>query len=956
MSRISLQKQLLILVMATMIPLFFLHEAIEISEDISTVRQHTAADVRNLATALLPLLKSALIIGDLATAQETLDNIANPNQFRYLRLLDAHAEQILLEGRPKPAQAIAPPSTAPEWFVTALDFRFQVQEFPVAAGGEVYGVLVAEPSAIFLVAHIWERLYSALLIWLFTLALLALLLKFILHRGLQPIENLAATAHRFGSGDLSCRATIGDDAPEVAETAQAFNTMAASLAESREKLEGRVRQATRELENLITRIPVGIYKMRMLADGGICYDFVSPRWCALLDLDETTIRRDPWALLSRLHPEESKAFAHQFDDAKASLSPFSWEGRLRDGLPVRWLRIEAMPTVLDNGDILWEGILYDISAGKLREEELDHIAHFDQLTGIPNRVLLADRMRQAIAHAQRAEANLAVCYLDLDGFKPVNDALGHKAGDVVLIEIARRLNGTVRGDDTVARIGGDEFVLLLSGMSGMDEYEAILKRILEAVRAPIVIGCDRVSVSASIGISLYPQDDSDPDILLRHADQAMYLAKQAGRGKFHFFDLNLEEAARRHRDLLHQIEHGLTGNEFELYYQPKVNMRLGTVLGFEALIRWWHPEKGLLLPKDFLPLIEDNDLIIALGEWVISQALGKLGEWHRQGLDLTISVNIAPRHLEQEGFVERLRALIAIHADAPAEKLEIEIVESSALSDTDRIYDLIAECRKMGVSFALDDFGTGYSSLTYLKSLPAQTLKIDQSFVRDMLVDANDLAIVEGVIGLTEIFHRRVVAEGVESVEHGTLLMNLGCEVAQGYGIARPMPAEAIDEWLRTWKPNPAWKNGGSSLWTRDDLPLIVAESNHRAWIDALIAFVNGAVAEIPELDGSLCRFGKWYVEGGQRRYGTIAEFSAIATVHARVHELGGALVALVNDGRTPEAQAKLPELVGLRDELLLLLRRLVKATGSSVLCQGNILPERPTEICRHCALLEISS
>jgi EAL domain-containing protein (putative c-di-GMP-specific phosphodiesterase class I) len=338
----------------------------------------------------------------------------------------------------------------------------------------------------------------------------------------------------------------------------------------------------------------------------------------------------------------------------------------------------------------------------------------------------------------------------------------------------------------------------------------------------------------------------------------------------------------------------------------------------------------LLLPGEFLPFVEGTDLSVAIGNWVITKALAQLGAWQRAGLDFTVSVNIAPRHLLAGDFVVALRRHLAAHGDAPPQRLELEVLETAALEDCRHVAGIIQECCQLGVSFALDDFGTGYSSLTYLKTLPAQTLKIDQSFVRDMLTDANDLAIVEGVIGLTEVFRRQVIAEGVETVEHGTLLLNLGCELAQGFGIARPMPAAAVAEWMRAWKPDPAWSAVDSVRWPRDDLPLVIAESNHRAWIEEIAGYVEGRQTEVPELDPHNCRFGAWYAGGGQRRYGHSADYASIGAIHARTHALGTELKNLVDGGERTTAQARLPELFALRDDLLAHLHRLMAAVMSS--------------------------
>ncbi len=451
------------------------------------------------------------------------------------------------------------------------------------------------------------------------------------------------------------------------------------------------------------------------------------------------------------------------------------------------------------------GLSADITPLKNHEYDLERIAHFDPLTGIPNRVLLADRLAQALAHTHRAGNHMAVCYLDLDGFKPVNDQFGHEVGDQLLIETSLRIRDCLRAGDTVARIGGDEFVLLLLDFSDSRECEAVLERMLCKVAEPLSIADNLVCVSASVGLTLYPDDLASADTLLRHADQAMYVAKQRGKNRYHLFDQELDRIALIRGETLTQIEAALLNDQFLLYFQPKVNMRLGKVLGAEALIRWQHPERGLLSPAAFLPDIEGTELVIALGNWVLARALDHLQKWQDMGLNIVISINIAPRHLLHQDFVETLKAGFAAHPRLRPRCLELEILETAALEDIGRVTAVMKECQKLGVGFALDDFGTGYSSLTYLKALPADTLKIDQSFIRDILGDPEDLAIVAGIINLTAAFHRQVIAEGVETEEHGLLLLKLGCDNAQGYGIARPMPAEDLPGWITNWLPNQEW-------------------------------------------------------------------------------------------------------------------------------------------------------
>ncbi len=448
----------------------------------------------------------------------------------------------------------------------------------------------------------------------------------------------------------------------------------------------------------------------------------------------------------------------------------------------------------------------DISSIKEHQNVLERIAQFDPLTHLPNRLLLADRLQQAMTQAQRRGQQLAVAYLDLDGFKSANDRHGHDVGDQLLIAVATAMKNTLREGDTLARIGGDEFVAVLIDLDGVESCLPMLTRLVEAAATPVKLGELVLQGSASAGVTFYPQaNEMESDQLLRQADQAMYQAKLAGKNRYHVFDSAHDSSMRLHHESLEHIRQALERGEFVLHYQPKVNMRSGQVIGAEALIRWQHPEKGLLPPATFLPAIENHPLAVEVGDWVIDTALTQLEAWQTAGLDLPVSVNIGGRQLQQADFVERLLATLDRHPQVKPTSLEFEVLETSALVDMAQVSNVIEACIQIGVKFALDDFGTGYSSLTYLKRLRVAILKIDQSFVRDMLDDPDDLAILEGVIGLAAAFKREVIAEGVATIAHGTLLLQLGCELAQGYGIARPMPAEHVPAWVATWQPDAAW-------------------------------------------------------------------------------------------------------------------------------------------------------
>jgi diguanylate cyclase (GGDEF)-like protein len=464
-----------------------------------------------------------------------------------------------------------------------------------------------------------------------------------------------------------------------------------------------------------------------------------------------------------------------------------------------WLSLEANTGVTDTDCLV---AMVDISKRKLAEVMLKRIAHYDPLTDLPNRVLLADRLSQSMVQCQRRNQSLAVAFMDLDGFKAVNDLHGHNVGDDLLIEVAQRMKEALREGDTLARIGGDEFIAVMVDLENIENSEPVLKRLLKAAADPVNLGDVVMQVSASIGVSFYPQDHVDADLLMRHADQAMYVAKQAGKNRYHFFDTAQDNAIKTQGQSIDDISSALHKREFVLHYQPKVNMRTGEVIGVEALIRWQHPVRGLIPPLEFLLAIEGHAVSLELGEWVIDEALRQINQWRNIGVDLPISVNISAYQLQQEHFTTRLAGLLAAHPELPPHCLELEILETSALHDISQVSATMNACQELGVRFALDDFGTGYSSLTYLKRLPTYLIKIDQSFVRDMLEDKDDLAIVEGVVGLAKAFRRKVIAEGVETIAHGVALLQLGCELAQGYGIARPMPAGEIPEWIFRWEAN----------------------------------------------------------------------------------------------------------------------------------------------------------
>ncbi|MFB1486933.1 MULTISPECIES: EAL domain-containing protein [unclassified Thiocapsa] len=525
---------------------------------------------------------------------------------------------------------------------------------------------------------------------------------------------------------------------------------------------------------------------------------------------------------------------------------------------------------------------------------LEEIALYDPLTRLPNRRLLAERMDEAVVRTREQGLLLGVCYLDLDGFKPINDTHGHKMGDRVLVTVASRLRGCVREDDTVARLGGDEFVLLMNHMESLSDCAALLERVLASLAQPILIDGHSLAVTGSAGVTLFPQDAGDADTLLRHADHAMYQAKQQGRNRYQFFKAVKDQPDQAHKLELVRIREAIEGDELRLHVQPRVDMGSGRVVGVEALVRWEHPERGLLPPGEFLPLMEGDELLHDLDWWVMDRALRLLEDWQNAGLDLTMSLNLSACSLQDTGFVAALQEMLSQHPGVDPMRLLFEIIESEALRDIETIASVIRACAVLGVQFALDGFGNGYSSLTDFRCLPAQVVKIDQTVVRDILRSRDGRNLVKGVIGIANAFQREVIAEGVESAAHGLLLMDLGCTLAQGYGIADPMPPEQLVSWIKGFRPPQLWTDRPDVDWATEDLSLLSLEAVHRDWVNRLVRHVSTATAaRRPEIQPELCDFGRWYLGSGRAQYGGMPSFRSLDALHRQVHRHAGQLLEL---------------------------------------------------------------
>jgi len=761
-----------------------------------------------------------------------------------------------------------------------------------------------------------SRLHKAeTLVWLITLLLLALEAAFIF----RPLAN------------------------QIRTIIEKLHGVSDELRQSRDELETRVRARTVDLEQKNIELAENEEKLQLAAsvfsnsyDGVMISDAhnivvdVNPAFTRITGYErDEIVGRSPGILSSQRQTGEFYREMWQSLQTRDFWQGEIWNRRKSGEVYAERLSISV---VRDNQQNIrhYIAVFTDISQIKAHEAELNQIAHYDPLTGVPNRRLLADRLNQGILHARRSGKSLAVCYLDLDGFKPINDQHGHAVGDLFLIEVANRLKQELRGEDTLARLGGDEFVIILTNVIASSELHVVLDRVLAAVSIPTRIGDLSISASASIGVTIFPDDDADPDTLLRHADQAMYLAKDAGKNRYQLFDPEHDRQVQTHRTRLQRLRLAMVQNEFVLFYQPKVDLISGEVIGAEALIRWQHPERGIVPPGEFLPHIAGSDFEFTLGEWVVDQVLQQIQRWNEAGIPLTVSANISADHLLQAPFVERLQQSLARYPQVAPASLELEILETVAIADMDQAINILTECRRLGIRLALDDFGTGYSSLAYFRSLPVDILKIDQSFVRHMLEDPDDLGLVESVVRLAHAFNRHVIAEGVETLAHGALLLQLGCPLAQGYGVARPMVAERLPAWIGEWRQQQAWLNIDHRSGSAENMALEVAAICVRNWVDQVGAYIHNPVGNAPcALDSTRSRFGRWYRGSGAARYNGLPEFHAIEPLHETIHIIATGLSALARDGQAEIARETLPGLLVARDQLLEQIEALIRKVAA---------------------------
>ncbi|MCV6587907.1 MAG: EAL domain-containing protein [Marinobacterium sp.] len=680
-----------------------------------------------------------------------------------------------------------------------IEESFYIKEGVVASpDGIELGKITIFVTDKLLKKRIKERLVDAVFSIVFLILLLAFLLFFLLKvLFINPLINLTRMINNRDENGIPRSRLPASRLKEVSTLSDTVNDMLDVIEKARDS----VKKEHSRLENVIQGTRAGIWHWDINSNKV----FFDTRWVDISGFSLTELPAPSvvtW--LERVHPDD-RVLAEQKLQAHLSGQSEYYESEAR----VRhkqgnWVWVLVRETITEwdalQQPLEMHGTYQDITSLKEYEYQLKRIAHYDSLTGLPNRLLLSDNLREAMSRTHQGGARLAILFLDLDGFKEINDSFGHDAGDQLLIALARRMNSLLKANGSLARLGGDEFIVILSNISSRECVARVAAELLEAVSEPVEVYQHQLAVSSSIGIALYPQaEEIDADQLIRQADQAMYQAKLSGKNCYNFFDAAHDRSMRGFNEALARLEEAIKNDEFELYYQPKVNLRTRQVTGMEALIRWNHPDKGLLAPGLFLPTIEGHPLMVELGEWTIKAALRQIESWQMSGIALSVSINISAIQLQQPNFVPHLTEVMLAHPQVKPEQIEFEVLETSALENMDLVRQVMKECHNIGISFAIDDFGTGYSTLAYLKQLPANVLKIDQSFVRNIMDEPEDQAIIKAITGLAEAFQKQVIAEGLEELEYSHLLLDAGCEIAQGYGIARPMPAHLVAGWLAEW-------------------------------------------------------------------------------------------------------------------------------------------------------------
>ena len=627
---------------------------------------------------------------------------------------------------------------------------------------------------------------------LIALLVAALLQWVVYHLILKRLNRLSAAINRMSRGDLQL-VKLDQQPDEIGLLNQAFGRMSVEISELVNGLNERIEEkelaerAARKLSKAVSFSSSGI----VMTDENLNIEYVNPFLTEMIGGGFDELLHTPF---TSLFADEMR---HVGDEIAQTLAERQhWRGDILLQYQQRqwWVSLAIAPIRDEKGDITnYVCAMQDISFIKQSQKKMEQLAYYDVLTGLANRSYFRDQLRKAIAMSHRGYYNFALLYFDLDEFKRINDTLGHDAGDELLKEVAKRLTSRLREEDTIARLGGDEFAVILSGIKDRGQASVIAANLQQAFSAPVKLGNHEVAISASIGITVAPEDASEEELLLKHADLAMYEAKARGKNTFHFFSHDLNEAANERLLIENQLREAIREHQFMLYYQPKIDIRNNTIIGYETLLRWLRPDNTLVPPLRFISVAESTGLIVQIGEWIIWEACRFLTRQHSRGHDVTLSINLSVRQFNDHDLPEIVERILKRTGADPA-SLIFEITESMLMGDTDAAINQLNQLKRLGVTLSIDDFGTGYSSLSYLKRFPVDELKIDRSFVKDIPDDQNDMDIVAAIIAMAQKMNLRVVAEGVETAEQVEFLRKNACYQVQGYYFSMPLAEQELSQ------------------------------------------------------------------------------------------------------------------------------------------------------------------
>jgi len=749
--------------------------------------KNVSEDMRILADVVANRSTAALVFADTHQAEANLIALGeNPNVIMAC-IYDSGGEVFALHHFTQLDQKPCPVNASS----SAMTIDDNIEIFaPIELDGLVVGSLYIDLSLLW-INNRWQQQIQ----FIFIVSLLVIALAFMIARYLQqllikPIQKITSTARTISEQqDYSLRAERGVK-DELGDMVDVFNDMLSKIQQENDRL-GASEEKFRQLS---TVSPVGIFQVDL--EHKITY--VNNRWSQITGMEQPHVSLENW--LSRIRIQDRRRALKAWSALMQHHQDFVVEVGFEKGEDITWSIIEASVLHDGKGEVYgYMGAISDITDLKNAQLQMETLAFFDPLTGLSNRRLFIDRLEKAVSESRRRSSFIALLFIDLDQFKRINDSLGHEAGDQLLVEIARRLETSVRESDTVSRIGGDEFTVLLSDIDSSNGVRHICEKILTRLGKPIAINNQEVITTVSIGITLGPSDGDTGSTLMRNADMAMYQAKAMGRNNYQFFSEDMNQEMMGYLEIEKNLRASIKAqDEFVIFYQPKTNLSDGEFIGAEALIRWLPKGKDMISPDRFIPIAEESGLIVPIGKWVLRESCMQIKRLIDSGLwpeHAKVAVNLSARQFSDPELIHHIQETLQL-TGCPVSILELEITESTLMGDVESAILTMRHIKEMGISIAIDDFGTGYSSLSYLKRFPIDVLKVDRSFVMDIPKDRNDMEITAAVIAMAHKLHLKVVAEGIETQAQLDFLKDNHCEYGQGYYIAKPMPMEQLETYI----------------------------------------------------------------------------------------------------------------------------------------------------------------